>query len=352
MKLRVPALILHRYAGILAGVLLIVIGLTGSLLVFSEELDHFLHPQLLQVVPQAQQISVQQIVDVAQKRFPDLKPHRIIVPDKPDRVYTVLMVSSKDEFTDVYINPYNAQVTGSRPFKQTVSAFLIEAHVHLFAGDFGMQLVGVCGGILLLLGVTGLILWNGWNNLKHNLKIRWKSPKQLLNYDLHKLGGTVSVALLSLIAFTGTMMIFWTPVEAALYRITNTPPLPELKSTVVANVTPMQIDELLQKAQATLPDAKMFKVFPAKKPEDTFSVWMKFPQENEFNKTPFLYFDQYTGELLRIDNSKQASLANRILNAQYVLHVGHYGGIVTKILYSLIGIFPLGLFVTGVIIWR
>lgn len=80
MNLRKPALILHRYAGVIAGILLIIIGLTGSLLVFEEEIDHILHPQLLHVTPQQQQISSQKIVETAQKLYPNLKPHRITTP--------------------------------------------------------------------------------------------------------------------------------------------------------------------------------------------------------------------------------------------------------------------------------
>jgi len=43
-------------------------------------------------------------------------------------------------------------------------------------------------------------------------KIRWKSPWQLVNYDLHKVGG--SYLRCFLIAFTGAAMIFWTQFEA------------------------------------------------------------------------------------------------------------------------------------------
>lgn len=46
MKLHKNALLLHRYAGIIAGFLLLITCLTGSLLVFETELEHFLHPQL------------------------------------------------------------------------------------------------------------------------------------------------------------------------------------------------------------------------------------------------------------------------------------------------------------------
>lgn len=352
MKLRTPALILHRWIGILASLLLVIIGLTGSLLVFSNELDHAFNPQLLHVEPQGEMRSHQELVDSAKTTYPQLKPHRITVPSSPDIAYTVMMVDSKDDYTDVYLNPFNGKVLGSRPWKQTIGGFLIELHVHLLAGDLGMQVVGICGGLLLLMGITGLALWNGWRNLKYGFKIRWKAPWQLIHYDIHKAIGVVSVALLSLIAATGMAMVFWTPFENAVYYLTQTPRPVEVASQVAAGKAPMGINEMLQKAEAAVPGAQLFKFFPAKKPEATFNVWMHLPQEHEFNKDPSLYLDQYTGTVLRLDHPKQASLAVRIMKAQYILHVGNYGGLLTRILYCLIGLTPLGLMITGFALWQ
>ncbi|AFZ23799.1 putative iron-regulated membrane protein [Cylindrospermum stagnale PCC 7417] len=353
LKLRKLALVLHRYAGIIAGILLVTISLTGSLLVFSGEIEHFFQPQLLTVVPQEQVISAQQISDVAKIAYPNFKTHRLIVPEYPNWVYEVMMQSPKAESINVYINQYTGEVTGSRPWKQSLGGFLIDLHVHLLSGDIGGQVVGVCGVILLLMGVTGLILWNGWHNLKQGLRLRWNAPGKLVNYDLHKLGGMVSVTLLSLLAFTGTAMVFWTPVEAAMHSLTQTPlPPPAPVSKVVAGVPPMGIDDLLQKAQATFPAAKFYKIFPAKEPEDAFSVWMHLSDENEFNKTPWLYFDQYTGELLQIKSFNKAPFASQFMEAMVVLHFGEYGGWVSKVVYFIIGLSPLGLLITGLIMWQ
>lgn len=58
MKLRKLAFTLHRYIGVMLGLLLVLIGLTGSLLVFGNEIDRFLNLQLLQVTPQGQRVSI------------------------------------------------------------------------------------------------------------------------------------------------------------------------------------------------------------------------------------------------------------------------------------------------------
>jgi len=142
------------------------------------------------------------VVDVAHKVHPDLLPHRITVPQTPEQVYTCDDGVTQDEYTDVYVNPYGGS-SRFAPLKQTL--VFGESHVHLFAGDLGMQVVGICGLLLLLVGVTGFVDWLEkvcyWlqNSLEISLATgQLRSPQS---------GGILSVALL-LIAFTGAAMIF------------------------------------------------------------------------------------------------------------------------------------------------
>jgi uncharacterized iron-regulated membrane protein len=349
MKLRKPSLILHRYVGILAGIIIAIVGITGSLLVFEDELDRAFQPY--QITPQAQILSQQLLVDTAQKVHPDLQVHRISMPSSPDRAYTVMMIDANDKFTDVFLDPYTGKVLGSKPWKQTLGGWLIDLHVYLFSGDFGGQIVGIAGLSLLAIGVTGIILWTGWRKLKIGFQVRWQSRWQILNYDLHNVGGILSALLLSLVAFTGAAMIYWTPLEAGLRWLTQIAPAPEVASTVLPSKPSMNVDALLNIAQERFPTAELYKFYPPKKPDATFKVWLRFPTESEFTQDLNLEFDRYTGTLLKQDDARQYNIVDRILKAQYTLHVGHYGGIITKLIYFLVGIAPLGLFITGTIIW-
>jgi uncharacterized iron-regulated membrane protein len=225
-KLRQPALILHSYAGIIAGILLIVIGLTGSALVFSEELDRILNPQILQVVPQDKRVSLETVLNTVLEAYPDLKAHRVIVPQKPDGVYAVMMESPSEEYTNVYVNPYSGTILGFRPFKQTLGGFLIELHINLFAGNLGAKVVGFSGVLLLLLSITGAILWSGWKRLTLGFKIRWRSPSRLINYDIHKVVGISSLIFLTTIAFTGAAMTFYETADPVINWSARTPPSP------------------------------------------------------------------------------------------------------------------------------
>ncbi len=349
LNLRKSSLVLHRYIGILAGLMVCIVGITGSLLVFEAEIDRAFQPY--QIVPQSERLPHERLITAAQQVHPALKPHRITVPDSIDRPYTVMMADADDNYTDAILDPYTGKVLDSKPWKQTLGGWLIDLHVHLFTGDLGGHIVGISGIALLLLGITGLFLWTGWRKLKLGFKIRWQARWQILNYDLHNVGGIISVLLLSLVAFTGAAMVYWTPVEAGLRWLIPSAPAPEVTSQVVAGKIPMTADRILDIAQTRFPTGQLYKFYPAKTPESTFRVWLHLAGESDFTKDVKLDFDSYTGAILKVEDARTAGLVDRILAAQYTLHVGHYGGIFTQILYALIGIAPLGLFVTGATIW-
>jgi len=159
----------------------------------------------------------------------------------------------------------------------------------------------------------------------------------------------LAVIWLSLIAFTGVMMIFWTPFENTVYWLVGETKPPEVTSQMVYNRPPMAIDEILSKAHAAFPKAVLWKFYPAKKQQDTFDIWLLFPKENAFNKDVYLSLDQYTGDILKARNAQEDSLAKRIIYSQYTLHTGQYGGWLIRWLYGIIGFVPLGLLITGLI---
>ncbi len=63
-KVRNIAFILHRYIGLAMGIILVIVGLTGSLLVFEHEIDEWAIGQRFgSVIAQAQRLSTAKLVD-------------------------------------------------------------------------------------------------------------------------------------------------------------------------------------------------------------------------------------------------------------------------------------------------
>ena len=336
----------------MVGLLLVLMGLTGSLLVFDRELDRFFSPALLHVTPQSERVPLETALVAVREAFPGEKPYIFRMPWELDGVYDVWMNESIGQ-AHVYVNPYSGELLGSRVWRHSIIGFMYELHVYLFAGKIGAIVVGIGGLLLLLLSVTGLILWPGWRRLVSGLKIRWRSPWRLLNYDLHKVGGIVSVVFLVVIASTGAGLVFWDQSAQALYWLTQTSQHVHVEptSTLLNNKAPLALDELLPRADAALPGGKTIDIYLPKTPQASVIVRKKLPQEVDPYGASFVYLDQYTGELLRIENALKAPLADRIMNSLYPLHIGVFGGISKRVFYVFVGLTLPILFITGFALW-
>jgi uncharacterized iron-regulated membrane protein len=251
----------------------------------------------------------------------------------------------------VYIDPYTGKILAAVPWQQTIEGFIYQIHTSFFAGEVGQFVVGMIGILLVILGLTGIILWSGWKKLKTGLKIRWRARRQILNYDLHKVIGIVSVLFLTIIAVTGIGITFWSQVESALYTFTFTSKPTEAIAISRYNYPPLSLDELLLKADKAFPEAKTLEIQLPTSPQTALTIRKKLPEETDPFGLSSVSLNQYTGEILRVVRSPQISLAGKIMNSLYPLHTGFAGGFLLRILYVAIGITPLGLFITGFVLW-
>jgi uncharacterized iron-regulated membrane protein len=351
MKLRTPVLTIHRLIGLMLGLVLSVIGLTGSTLVFYRELDQLLNPQLMQVVAQQKRLSPEVVLNTVRSTFPEMKLNTIILPHTPEGVYKVGLSSNSDELIDVFVNPYSGVILGSQQWGHTLMSFIYSIHNSLLVQQVGEQFVGVCGLLLLVLVVSGLAIWPGWRKPRLGFWIRTKTPVSLLIYDLHKVGGFLSAVFLLLIASTGAAMVFSSQFESMTHWLTHTPKLTPPISTSVVTQVPLGLEKILQIANTELPEGLTTLVVLPHQPNDVFRVSKKLPQDTDVYGRSQVYIDQYSGKVLQLDNALKAPLASRISNALLSVHNGSYGGLGLRYLYVLIGFAPCALLITGFFMW-
>ncbi|BAY48991.1 peptidase [Scytonema sp. HK-05] len=355
LKLRNLAFKLHRYIGLAVGLLLVWVGLTGSLIVFEDEIDEFLvGHQFGHVIAQGQRLPVESALNLVQAAYatrPDFKPHSIVTqPEKS--TYIVRLTPTDGKTIEVFVNPYNGRILGDRQQTTSLRFIAIDLHYSLLAGRTGEIIVGIAGLLLFVLSITGLILWPGWRRLISGFRIKLNAHRKRVNFDIHKVVGIVSVIFLSLIAFTGFCWNFEDFTKPAIYAVTGTPSKSEPVSQALPGQSPLSLVEILQKADAALPGAvTTFFVFPSK-PEGIYSIYKKFPQEVNSYGNSAVYLDQYTGQVLRVDNALEAPVGDRIFNYFDQLHYGTFGGFPTRILYVFVGLSPLTLFITGLRMYR
>jgi len=355
MKPRHLAFTLHRYIGLAFGLILVVVGLTGSLLVFSPEIDHVLLTRKIgQIIPSGQRVSIESALDTvlaAKSNQPELKPNVILTLPEPNVPYQVLLRSQSGERTEVNVHPYTGAIMGSRNSERTLMTLTLKLHYQLLAGETGTQIMGVVALLLFILSITGIILWPGWRKLIAGFKIKLDAHPKRVNFDIHKVVGMIAAVFLALNSLTGfcfNFNAFTTPIIYAV-TFTNNPPLPVSKP--ITGKAALSLTQLLQKADAALPDAITTYVVLPDKPEDALRVGKKLPQESWKYGFSQVYLDQYTGEVVRLNNGVKQSLGDQVLNSFVPLHFGTFGGLGTRILYVFVGLTPLILFVTGFVMW-
>jgi len=342
MKLRKLILNLHSIIGIVFGVFFIISGLTGSSIVFQSETDHILNAGLMQVTPQAQIQSIDHILIAGQQTHPDLRLQFIKFPQQQEETYLISMKGTHGEQVETYVNPYTAEVLGSRVWERSLMGFLFTLHYSLFLGTPGRIAIGVFGILLLLSVCTGTLLWSGWRNIKTGFKIRTQAPMYLFNYDLHNVGGILTAVLLSLIAFTGCLIVL---TQFVLGSQTIAQPIP--------TKTPIIMSQLLQKVNAALPGGKIsFVIFPEDQPSKII-VSKRFSEQTTGEADlSSVEIDRYQGTILKAEKVLKPNLVFKVLSIITELHYGRFGGNATRIIYVFLGFTPLILLMTGLFIWR
>jgi uncharacterized iron-regulated membrane protein len=346
---------LHRYLGLIVGIIAIIIGITGSILVFYQEIDTFMLTQRVgQIEVTENRLSLEVILEKVQSNYQDRKDIKfdgISSLEKPDLVQ-VSFTDSKELSTEVNVNPYTGEILDTRVWNTSFFGRVFELHYALLAGNVGIVIAGIAALFLFILSVTGLVLWPGWRKLISGFTIKWNARAKRLNFDLHKVAGIISVVFLAMIAFTGFCWNFYAQTEPLIYAATFSSKPVEPVSKVISGAATMNLAEILQRAETALPGGKITYISLPTEPEGVFHLHKQLPgQKDKWSSEVSL--DRYTGKVLKVtDATKSLSLGDTVLNAFTPMHYGTFGGIPTRILYVFVGLAPTILFITGLVMYR
>lgn len=341
---------LHSWLGLIAGLGLLVVGLTGSLLVFKEEIDRVLVPRLV-VLPDASRprLDHDQFLATLQDRLPG---HQIagwgkaLKPGMSDAVYAIKIGYQEGKM--LYVDsttglPRSADIERN----ETLGDWLLKLHFSFFAGHAGELVVGLFGVVFCLLGITGVIIYrNFWKSL---FQLRWKKSARLFFSDLHKMVGISSTAFNLLLGFTGA----WWNLSHLIGHLTEEVPEPVVKTVDRQWADAVSIDKLVAAAREKLPGYQ--------------ANWISFPRDKGGDvmmfgaleaqgalRSPYgsiVVFSGATGELKSATRASETGVGGQILDAFRPLHFGNFGGLPVKILWSLGGLAPAILALSGTFLW-
>lgn len=241
---------------------------------------------------------------------------------------------------------------GDRPERTTCYRLFLNLHYRLFAEDLGVAIVGIAAFLLFILSITGVILWPGWRKLIAGFKIKWNAHPKRVSFDLHKVAGIITAIFLAMIGFTGfAWNIPQAKVEDAIYAAMFTAKPADPASKPIPGQKPLSLVDLIQRADAAIPNGKTTYLSFPQKLEETLQVGRKQPQESGKYGNTRVVLDQFTGNVVQLQDGVKPNRAEAIINQFGAVHFGTFWGLPSRVLYVFVGLAPSILFITGFIMW-
>jgi len=349
LTLRRRLYVLHLSLGLAAGLWFSVAGVTGSVLVFRHEVDRVLNPQLLTVEPRGEMAPLETVLRSVENAFPSGRPLRIGFPRAPDGTFEVWLDSNDGR--RVYVNPYTCEVLGSRLPNRTFIGFLRAIHVELLAGATGQNIAGIFGLVLLVLIVTGYILWwPGLRAIPRSLLVRWRTSWKVLVYQAHRTAGVFVGMLLFVTAVTGVALVFDGSFHVVVSVFSASAPTkpPAVRPQSGSHVS---LNAVQAVADSALPEAQITRIILPAEEDAAITVRKRFPGEAQYNGKSYIYIDSSSGEVLQVVHAYRGTVGTRLANLRYPIHTGEIGGYSLRVLVALLGLTPALLTITGAASW-
>lgn len=212
MPLRRALLKIHLWLALAVGLYVIVISVSGSLVIFRPELNRWAIPR---VVPAAEGERLQgdALAAALEVYYPEDDIVRFAEGRFPRQPVEVLLVRDGVERSRLF-DPYAIQDMGdSYPPIVRAMEWLVSLHDDLLVYGIGRTINGIGGGILLVIALTGMILWwPGQRAWFRSLYVPLRSARPL--WHIHSAVGFWTCVLLLNWSITSLYLAFPDPFEA------------------------------------------------------------------------------------------------------------------------------------------
>ena len=350
---------LHLWLGLASAIFLIILGVTGAIIAFEAEVDHWAHPSLWYVKPTGQMLPEAQLIQAVEQKFAPGKVRVVTLPRSSNLAQVMTVASKPAGLADVrsnlqvFVNPYDGTILGSRtgPSKvQQVFGVIHQFHLRIAMGDFGKLVVSIAGVIMVFEVIFGVVLW--FKLKRATIKLRGGSWFRVC-FDAHNAIGIYASLILLLISFTGVLIGF-DFVEPLIFKMTHSEPYLQRRpaqSEQAAGGSQITVDQAIAAARQALPDATVSTIQPPATPKGAFYIGMRVPEETSEAVHSSVAVDQFSGKVLRVQNFMTESFGYRVIRYNRSLHTGDVFGFWGHVIMSLTSIVLVIMVVTGVVIW-
>lgn len=346
----------HLWTGIIAGLYAIAIGVTGSILVFREEIADWESSGFssVPVEPGRPYASPDEWEAAARKAAGPKATLSFVFPEKAGDAVIGGTFSQAGSHR-YFFNPYTAELLGVHARTGGVLTFVEHLHHNLLLGRTGRLWNGIGALALLLLAMTGIVIWwPGRRLFRRRLVIDPRASWKRINFDVHHTVGFWSLSGFALLCVTGawfTWPQFFRETVGRFYPVTAQQAQPKVVRPEGAAMLPLS--KLLEAADRAVP-GKVTKraALPAGGTQPArVNKGSEGDGEPFFRTATTVILNPYTAEVLKIEGPDTKQAGDKILSWMGPLHFGNFGGLGIKVLYFVLGLTMPALFVSGFVMW-
>ena len=355
---------LHLWIGLILSVPLVLLGLTGSILVFEHELAEFIDPELHRAgAGEARPVSA--IIDAARTVAPaEMRPTFVMAPEAAGDAARVRFVppgrGQQPGFTDrvVFVDPASLAILGTRSSGEGILRQIFTLHANMMIRDrSGREAIGWLGTIMLGLGLTGLVLW--WPRRGHvaaAFTVKRGARGLRLHRDLHGAVGIWTLLVFIIVTFSGVYLAFSQHLGAAVSAIFPARDLraaaQAAKAVPVRGQAAIDVDSAIAVAREVVPDGQLRRVMLPQRPDQPYRVGFARPGETHGMPLTAVFVDPYSRQVLLVLDPRTYTAGETFMAWQHALHAGDGLGWVWKLLVFVSGFLPLLFGITGFLMWQ
>jgi uncharacterized iron-regulated membrane protein len=361
-RLRHGVRTLHLWLGLGVGGLLVLLGLTGSILVFYPELDALLHPQIRVEASDrpAREPDWDRALATVRQAYPEKDgPWRFELTGEagaiPARYYNPPERAGHDfRPMMVWLSPDGSRVLRRDYWGEYAMTFLYDLHYRLLLGETGGTLLGWLGFVLLALLLSGLWAWWPKGSWIKAFRLKLRAHPQRSLRDWHKLAGLSGLLFLVILTVTGIMLALPEESDSAL-AATGLPvdAMPHVHPPEQPSARQASVKKIVRNGRSALPGARIAWIETPPAQGGIFRLRMQAPGDPSFRfPHSYVWLDSTSGKVLAVQDARQAQPGSMVNNWLHPLHEGSAGGLAGRLLVVLCGLLPAILFVTGFLRWK
>ncbi|WP_137680395.1 PepSY-associated TM helix domain-containing protein [Aurantiacibacter suaedae] len=319
--------LLHRWTGGIVGLLLAVIGLSGTALLWE---DSWILLEGADDAPISSPADLGAAVEVAMQAAPGLS--RITFAGEDIGLHQAVY----SDGSGAYITQDGTVVERWSGMWERPELWLFDLHHYLLLGDNGKTITGILGIVMLVFTITGLILW--WRTRKTFRFRLWPArytASAIIRH--HRDLGVVASPLLLVAAATGTLIVFPEISSFLLAPVSGERAKPDLPSDLAPVAETTDWARVMANAQAAYPEAAARRLMMPAAPGEPIAIRFRQGFEWTPNGRSYVWVVPDTAAVAAKDDPSGRDMASAITEKYYPIHAAKVGGLLWRLVMTFAG---------------